>query len=300
MTSRMKKHRTPAGRPEPASDPEARDGRIRLNVYLARNGIASRRKADQMIANGEVLVDGEIVTELGTRIDPASQRVEVNGVVLKPEGERHRYYLLNKPEGVVCTSDPKEARPRAIDLISDRRKGRIYTVGRLDEDSEGLVILTNDGEFANRVSHPRYGILKTYRVQVRGRVDDDALAKLREGIRLSEFRSHFERVRLLRATEERSLLLITLHEGRNREIRRVFAKLGLPVHRLRRVEIGNLTERGLRIGAWRPLLREEIEGLLEFSPAADRTPKRGRGGQRLQRGFRRTARPPGKQRRRPT
>ncbi len=289
--------------------PEAAgDGRTRLNVYLARNGIASRRKADEMIASGEVLVDGEIVTELGTRIDPVSQRVEVNGVVLKPEGERHRYYLLNKPEGVVCTNDPREARPRAIDLIGDRRKGRIYTVGRLDEDSEGLVILTNDGEFANRVSHPRYGILKTYRVQVRGRVDDATLAKLREGIRLSDFRSHFERVKVLRATDERSLLLITLQEGRNREIRRVFAKLGLPVHRLRRMEIGNLTERGLRIGAWRPLSRDEIEGLLEFSPAGGQAPKHRRGGRASQRRHRRTrfpargssARPPGKQPRRPT
>jgi pseudouridine synthase len=261
----MDAERTPAGRLE--TEEPGGDGRIRLNLYLARNGIASRRKADRMIENGEVLVDGEIVTELGRRIDPVTQRVEVEGQVLKPRGERPRYYLLYKPAGVVCTNDAREARPRAIDLVTDRRKGRIYTVGRLDEDTEGLVILTNDGEFANRVSHPRYEVHKTYRVQVRGRVSDADLARLREGVRLSDFRSHFERVKLLRASDERSLVLVTLQEGRNREIRRVFAKLGLPVQRLARVEIGSLTDRGLKLGGWRTLDREEVEALLAAVPA---------------------------------
>ncbi len=289
----MKHQRTPAGRPETESETEEppRERRVRLNVYLARNGIASRRKADQMIANGEVFVDGEIVTELGRRIDPASQRVEVEGQVLKPEGERQRYYLLYKPAGVVCTNDLREARPRAIDLVTDRRKGRIYTVGRLDEDTEGLVILTNDGEFANRVSHPRYEILKTYRIQVRGRVGDADLAKLREGVRLSDFRSHFERVKCLRVSDERSLLLVTLQEGRNREIRRVFAKLGLPVQRLARVEIGNLTGRGLKLGEWRTLGREEVEALLSSSPARGaRRPPRKRSSRRFRTPFKRPGR----------
>lgn len=135
----MKKRKTPAVRSESGV------ATIRLNRYLALNGIASRRHADRLIEEGGVMVDGEIVTELGIKIDPARQRVEVDGVVLRPEGEQRRYYLLNKPEGVVCTSDPRENRPRAVDLIADRRKGRIYTVGRLDEDTTGLVILTNDG-----------------------------------------------------------------------------------------------------------------------------------------------------------
>jgi 23S rRNA pseudouridine2605 synthase len=260
----MGHERTPAGRPE--TEEPVGDGRIRLNLYLARNGIASRRKADQMIAGGEVMVDGEIVTELGRRIDPTTQRVEVEGQVLRPEGERPRYYLLYKPAGVVCTNDPREARPRAIDLVTDRRKGRIYTVGRLDEDTEGLVILTNDGAFANRVSHPRYEVLKTYRVQVRGRIRDEDVQRLREGVRLSDFRSHLERVKVLRTSDERSLVLVTLREGRNREIRRVFAKLGLPVQRLTRIEIGPIRDRGLKLGEWRTLGREEIEALLGALP----------------------------------
>jgi len=250
---------------------------VRLNKFLADNGVASRRRADERIAAGDVTVDGEIVTELGTKIDPETQRVEIDGVVLRARGERHRYYLLNKPPGVVCTNDVRENRPRAVDLISDRHKGRIYTVGRLDEDSLGLVILTNDGDFANRVSHPRYGISKTYRVVVGGRIDDAALARLREGVRLSDFRSSFARVSLQRRTEKQSTLFITLQEGRNREVRRVFAHLGLPVRRLQRVRIGDLDDRGLKVGSWRPLTKAEVASLLEptrVPPERKRRPKR--------------------------
>ena len=240
-------------------------GLIRLNRYLALNGIASRRRADELIQEGEVMVDDEIVTALGTKIDPATQRVEVDGVVLKPEGERKRYYLLNKPAGVVCTNDRRENRPRAIDLICDRRKGRIYTVGRLDEDTVGLVILTNDGDFAYRLSHPRYGIRKVYRVTVHGELREEDLAKLRAGVRLSDFRSHFERVFVKKKSRMRTTLLLTLTEGRNREIRRVFAHLGYPVRDLRRSEYGSLTDRGLKVGHWRPLTPEEVRELYDLA-----------------------------------
>jgi len=256
----MKK--TPAGRPESEGAASSEDGRIRLNKYLALNGIASRRKADELITEGEVMVDGEIVYELGQRIDPATQRVEVNSVILRPEGDRHRYFLLNKPAGVVCTNDPRETRPRAIDLITDRKKGRIYTVGRLDEETEGLVILTNDGEFANRISHPRYGVTKTYRVTSSGAVNETILKKLRAGVRLSDFRARFNHVRILKRTDRQSILLVTLSEGRNREIRRAFARLKLPVRDLRRVRIGDLTDHGLKVGHWRPMTRDEVQGLL--------------------------------------
>jgi 23S rRNA pseudouridine2605 synthase len=263
----MKKKSAPAGRPESLGTPgdEEAGGLIRLNRYLALNGIASRRRADQLISEGEVMVDDEIVTELGRRVDPTVQRVEVDGVVLRPQGERKRYYLLNKPSGVVCTNDVRENRPRAVDLIMDRRKGRIYTVGRLDEDTVGLVLLTNDGDFAYRISHPRYGVRKVYRVSVYGRVSDEQLEKLRTGVRLSDFRASFEKVWLKKRSESRSTVLLTLREGRNREIRRVFAKLGLPVRDLRRVQIGNLNERGLKVGHWRPLVRKEVEGLLDLA-----------------------------------
>jgi len=278
----MKKKRTPAGRPESQRAPldddrdDDRPGErpVRLNRYLAQNGIASRRKADELITAGDVTVDGKIVSTLGTKVDPARDRVEVNGVVLRPHGERPRYYVLSKPSGVVCTNDPKEARRRAIDLITDRGKGRIYTVGRLDEDSTGLVILTNDGEFANRISHPRYEIAKTYRVTLRGRIDHETVAKLRQGVRLSDFRSSFSRVKVLKRTEQKSIVLVTLEEGRNREIRRVFARLGYGVKELRRVRIGNLTDRGLKIGEWRPLTRSEVAGLLEMTRGSERAPAR--------------------------
>src|SRR5262245_2243658 len=151
---------------------------VRLNKFLADHGVASRRASDELIASGKVTVDGESVTELGLKVDPERQRVEIDGYVLKPADARKRYYLLNKPRGVVCTNEARETRPRAVDLVTDPRKGRIYTIGRLDEDSEGLILLTNDGEFANRIMHPRYGVPKTYLVKVRGEIDDAALQKV--------------------------------------------------------------------------------------------------------------------------
>lgn len=270
----MNRKKSPAARPEHRGAPhmasaDSDPALVRLNKYLADNGIASRRRADELITEGEVMIDGEIVTKLGTKIDPLEHRVEVDGVVLRPEGERHRYYLLDKPSGVVCTNDRREARPRAVDLISDRRKGRIYTVGRLDEDSSGLVVLTNDGDLAFRLSHPRYRVPKTYRVIVRGKVTNDDIEKLRTGVRLSDFRSNFSKVRLLRAAPRTSTLLITLEEGRNREIRRVFVRLKLPVQSLRRVRIGNLSDRGLKVGSWRPLTRSEVAGLMEMCTAGE-------------------------------
>jgi len=266
----MKKKRTPAGRPESqrapgAGDEGSEDGLIRLNRYLALNGIASRRRADELIQEGEVMIDDEIVTELGRKVDPSLHRVEVDGVVLKPQGERKRYYLLNKPSGVVCTNEPRETRPRAIDLIADKRKGRIYTVGRLDEDTVGLVLLTNDGDFAYRLSHPRYGIRKLYRVSIHGRITDEDVDKLRKGVRLSDFRSDFEKIWVKKRNELRSTVMVTMQEGRNREIRRVFARLGYPVRDLRRVEYGSLKERGLKVGHWRPLTRDEIAELLDLA-----------------------------------
>jgi 23S rRNA pseudouridine2605 synthase len=259
----MNMRRTPAGRPESASPEDDSTSGIRLNKFLAQNGIASRRGADELIARGNVLVDGKVVTALGTRVDPARQRIEVDGIVLQPMGERPRYYLLNKPRGVVCTNDPREGRPRAIDLVTDRHKGRIYTVGRLDEETEGLVILTNDGEFANRISHPRYGVQKTYWVDVRGRVDEETVRKMQQGVRLAEGLAGFERVRVQKKGEERSILLVTLGEGKNREVRRVLAQLGLPVRHLRRVEIGPLRDRKLKSGQWRVLTKSEVGALLE-------------------------------------
>lgn len=265
---------------------------VRLNKYLADHGVASRRRCDELIAEGKVMIDGEVVTELGTKVDPDEQTVEMDGVVLRPDSVRRRYYLLNKPAGVVCTNEPREQRPRAVDLVTDRRKGRIYTVGRLDEDTVGLVLLTSDGEFANKVMHPRYGVTKTYLVKVQGRIDDEALAQVRQGMYLSDGRTAGARVLVQRRGPRVSTLLVTLREGKNREVRRIFARVGFKVLALRRTRIGALTDRGLKVGRWRELKRDEVRDLLaeadapeseKFQPAGPRARnarrRRGGGGQ---------------------
>lgn len=242
-----------------------RAGTVRLNKYLADHGIASRRACDQLIVEGKVTVDGEPVTELGSKVDPAVQTVEIDGVILRPEGAQGRYYLLNKPSGVVCTNERRETRPRAIDLITDKAKGRIYTVGRLDEDSKGLILLTNDGDFAQRVAHPRFGVPKTYHVKLKGKIDDDSVQKIRNGVHLSYGKTGGARVLVRRRTPQSSSLLVTLREGKNREVRRVFARVGFKVLELKRTEIGPLSIRGLTNGRWRVLTRAEVEAVLDAS-----------------------------------
>lgn len=251
-------------RPDPRRpDPLEGEG-VRLNKYLAERGVASRRRCDELIAGGLVMVDDEVVTVLGTRIDPSTAKVEVDGVVLRPQAER-RYYLLNKPRGVVCTNEVREARPRAIDLIDDPERGRIYTVGRLDEESEGLILLTSDGEFAQRVAHPRYGVTKTYLVKLRGRVEGEDIERLRRGVHLAEGRTGGARVRVIKRSNQWTQMQVTLSEGRNREIRRIFAAVGHKVQGLKRVAIGELTDRRLKPGQWRPLLRSEVRELVRVT-----------------------------------
>ncbi|MEZ5989542.1 MAG: pseudouridine synthase [Planctomycetota bacterium] len=236
----------------------AGEGLVRLNAFLARCGVASRRGSDDLIAAGRVQVDGKVTRELGLKIDPLRQRVLVDGQGLAVE--KPTYVLLNKPRGVVCTSSNREQKPRAIDLVAGV-KGRLFAVGRLDLDSEGLLLLTNDGAFADRLTHPRYGVSKTYEAVLRGRVEQDELDKARGGVWLSEGRTEGFRIRVKRRTAERSYLEVTIREGKNREIRRVFARLGHPVLRLRRVRIGPLTIRGVGTGRWRFLRPAEVEAL---------------------------------------
>lgn len=252
---------------EPSLDAEEPAVRVRLNKLLADHGVASRRRCDELIQAGQVTVDGEVVNTLGTRVDPETQTVEIAGFILKPSGVRKRYYLLNKPSGVVCTNSEREMRPRAVDLITDPRRGRIYTIGRLDEESKGLILLTNDGEFAQRIMHPRYGVEKTYLVRVLGKIDDAALQKIRDGIHLSEGRTAGARVLVHERQRESSWLSVTIHEGMNREIRRSFARVGFKVTELKRTSIGPLNDRGLRIGRWRELTRNEVEQLRRGEPA---------------------------------
>jgi len=247
---------------------------VRLNKFLASQGVASRRKCDELIRGGRVSIDGKVVRELGVRVDPAQQEIEVDGQVFKAHGARRRYYLLNKPKGVVCTNEERETRPRAVDLITDPRKGRIFTVGRLDEESEGLILITNDGEFAQRVMHPRFGVEKTYEVEVFGRIEDEALAKVRQGVHLAEGRTAGARVLIKDRRNEASRLSVSIREGMNREIRRAFARIGHKVLHLRRVRIGPISDRGLKPGRWRELAREEVLALLAGGEVVERKSRR--------------------------
>lgn len=248
--------------PAKATRPSADDGKVRLNRFLAMSGVASRRAADEVIAAGRVEVNGETVTELGQRIDPANDDVRVDGDRVRQE--KPVYVLFNKPKGVVCTNARHEKKPRVIDYLPEVR-GRLYTVGRLDMDSEGLIVLTNDGDFALRLTHPRYGVTKIYAVLVRGKVEQKALEKARGGVWLSEGPTSGMQIKIERIGKDRTYLKVMLQEGKNREIRRVFARLDHPVIALKRVRIGELSLHGLSEGKWRFLTKAEVNQLLATS-----------------------------------
>jgi 23S rRNA pseudouridine2605 synthase len=251
---------TPAGAPEAG----VKDGKVRLNHFLAMCGVCSRRAADGYIAGGRVEVNGELCTELGTRVDPQSDDVRCDGSRVQPE--RPTYVLFNKPKGVVCTNAKHEQKKRVIDFLPEVR-GRLFTVGRLDLDSEGLILLTNDGSFALEMTHPRYGVPKLYAVLLRGRVEQQDLDKARGGVWLAEGPTAGMNVRVERTGKDRTYLKVTLREGKNREIRRVFAKLGYPVIELKRVRIGELNLHGLSAGGWRFVQKHEIDALRSLARA---------------------------------
>ncbi|HUT35571.1 MAG TPA: pseudouridine synthase [Planctomycetota bacterium] len=230
----------------------------RLNKILAHAGLGSRRKCDELIAQGRITVDGVVVTELGHKADPSQADVRCDGE--RVQAEPVAYYLLNKPRGVVCTSDPREGRPRAVDpLRGDHR--RLYTIGRLDADSRGLILLTNDGELTQRLTHPRHQVSKVYRVWARGAMSPETVERVRRGVFLSEGRAALGRVRVCQRRREATELEIELRQGINRQIRRVLAKVGHPVSDLRRVAIGPISDPGLREGAWRRLRPDEVRRL---------------------------------------
>ncbi len=238
------------------------DGLVRINRFLASAGLASRRAAEEMVAAGRVTVNGEVITELGTRVDPQTDDVRVDDLRLKQEPPV--YILFNKPKGVVCTNARQEQRPRVVDHLPNVR-GRVYTVGRLDAESEGLILVTNDGDFAQRIAHPRYELAKTYAVLIRGKIDDSELQKARGGVWLAEGKTSGARILVERRGRDRTYLKVSLKEGRNREIRRIFARLGFPVLSLKRVRIGQLTLHGLGAGRYRFLRPEEVEALVDLT-----------------------------------
>ncbi|NBO92731.1 MAG: rRNA pseudouridine synthase [Planctomycetia bacterium] len=244
----------------------------RLNKFLAHAGLGSRRHCDDLIASGRIRVDGVVSREMGARIDPQTARVEMDGQPVR--AERNVYWLVYKPIGTLCTNHDPEGRPRAIDLVPHVGE-RVYTVGRLDEDSEGLLLLTNDGDLAFKLMHPRFGISKTYLVQVAGKPSNEDLQKLLEGVWLSDGHVKARRVKRLKSQGESTWLEIVLTEGKNREIRRMLAKLDHKVMRLKRIALGPIKLDRLRKGKCRKLKPEEVELLrktLNRPPRADHPP----------------------------
>lgn len=233
---------------------------MRINRYIASAGLCSRRKADELIACGSVKVNGAVLTSPGYDVREGDV-VEVNGRPVRA-GEKKYYYALNKPVGYVTTMKDEYGRPTVAELMGDTEV-RLFPVGRLDEDTSGLIFMTNDGDFAYRVSHPKHGLGKTYHAEVRGPLTRTKLACLRRGVDIGGFITSPARVRVLRELPGSTAVEITIHEGKNREIRRMFKAVGNPVLSLERVAIGPVRLGRLISGGCRRLRPEEISSLME-------------------------------------
>ncbi|HXQ59502.1 MAG TPA: pseudouridine synthase [Acidimicrobiales bacterium] len=262
------------GTERPATADEA--GEQRLQKVLARVGLGSRRACEELIADGRVTVNGERAV-LGQRVDPGRDRVALDGVAL-PLLPGLVHYVLNKPVGVLTTADDPQGRPTVVELVP--AEPRVFPVGRLDADSEGLLIMTNDGDLAQRLTHPSFGVEKEYLAEVEGVPSAGALRTLRQGVELDDGMTAPATVGVVAP----GVLRIVIHEGRNRQVRRMTEAVGHPVRRLVRTRIGPLTERGLAPGEWRPLTLTEVRALASAAgPRPGRAPrespgKRGRTG----------------------
>ena len=232
--------------------------KIRLNKYIAQSGLTSRRKADQLIAAGNVKINGIVVKELATEVLP-DDRVEVNGSPISLQ-RKMVYYMLNKPVGYVTTLSDEKGRPIVTDLLGDVTE-RVFPVGRLDYNTSGLLIMTNDGELANKLAHPRHKIYKTYRAEVTGVLSDERVAKLRKGVDIGGFITSPARVRVLKQTKGYAVAEIEICEGKYRQVRRMFKAVGNKVVALQRVAMGELYLGRLMEGHYRKLTPEEIEYL---------------------------------------
>ena len=226
----------------------------RLQKVLAAAGVASRRRCEELIRDGAVRVNRKVVDKLPAFVDPEKDIITVNDK--KIHVARKVYFLLNKPKGVICTNLDPQGRKKAIDIVQMRE--RIFCVGRLDIDSTGLIILTNDSELANRLTHPRYGLAKTYVVSVKGEVGGERIEKLKRGIWLAEGKTGRVSVKILKRSHKESLIEVTIRQGLNRQVRRMLAKVGLPVKSLKRTRIGKLTDRGISLGKFRALTKAEV------------------------------------------
>lgn len=232
----------------------------RLQKVIAQAGIASRRDAEELIKAGRVTVNGKVVTELGTKVEPKRDRIAVDNKLIK--AEKYLYILLNKPKGVITALEDPQGRKTVADLV-DKIPERIYPVGRLDYNTEGLLIMTNDGDLTNTLTHPSSEIPKTYLAKVQGYPPEEKLDKLRVGIKLEDGMTAPAKINIIAIDQEKELttLEIVIHEGKNREIRRMCEAIGYPVKNLKRIKIAFLTLEGLRRGQYRQLLPSEVEEL---------------------------------------
>jgi pseudouridine synthase len=232
---------------------------VRLQKFLADAGVASRRAGEQMMLAGRVAVNGEPAQELGAKVDPAHDRVTVDG---KPVRAKRKLYLaLNKPRGRVCSRSDEFDRPTIYDLLP-KEWGHLHSVGRLDYNSEGLLFLTNDGEFSLRLTHPRYGVRKKYVATVEGRAEGEMLGRFTRGVYHQGEQLKAEKARLVSAGKAQSVVELELAEGKYREVRRLFESEGMSVKRLQRIQIGKIKLGELKPGKWRTLTEPEIKSLL--------------------------------------
>ncbi len=235
---------------------------IRLQKFLANSGVASRRKCEELILDGKVSVNGQIVKELGTKVNPAVDKVEYCGNPVF-SSNKFVYILLNKPIGYVTTAKDQFDRDSVLDLV--KVKERVVPVGRLDMYTSGALILTNDGDFVYKVTHPKHEITKTYTVTVRGIIENDAVEKLRNGVEIEDYKTRPAKVKILKTDEEKNIsrLEITIHEGKNRQIRKMCEAVGSKVVALHRSKIGDIGVKDLKLGTWRYLKDFEVKKILK-------------------------------------
>jgi len=257
---------------------------VRLQKALAKAGVGSRRRCEELIARGEVEVNGRPVLDLPAWVDPAQDEIVVSGRRL-PGPERRVYVMLHKPRRTVTTMEDPGGRRTVAELVRHPSGARLLPVGRLDYDTSGLLLMTNDGDLANLLTHPRFGVEKVYRATLKGSLDIAAIERLGAGVHLTDrregrtegaSRTQPVRVRIVSRDRDRTVLDVTLHEGRNRQIRRIFADVGFPVRKLIRTRVGPLRLKGLSVGEWRELSRAELGELRRAAGEAKRRARAGR------------------------
>lgn len=231
---------------------------IRLQKYLADAGIASRRKAEKLILEGKVSVNGRKVIELGTKIDPSHDVVKYENKIIRHKAQ-HVYVMLNKPTGYITSVSDEKGRKTVLDLIDSNT--RLYPIGRLDYNTSGLLLLTNDGDLTYHLTHPKHEVEKKYLITIKGQPTEKQLDELRRGTDLGVYKTSAAKIRVVETRDDKTTLHVTIHEGKNRQVRRMFEHIDCMVLKLKRVGIGKLTLSGLRPGKYRPLTKEEVQYL---------------------------------------